>query len=273
MFLTRNKAGLIGSFDKQVSGVYNLDQVQIGRVHNLWALPPDSLLLHLDANSKYYGEPNVFNVILNTAHGFNNYESSNVTYVSSTSTSLCYYSFNGTNGVLNPQTPLNGNDDFDWTQSVWFYSTSSSGRKIFGYEEVRQGTTAASYDKHLAHSINGKLVWGQWTGALRFMSSNTTVTINNWHHAVITYDYTNNRAGMWLDGVFQTSITSIRGQDSTRFLRFGGYGMGTNWRVTGPNLNNGYFSGNVSIFSMWQKVLTTSEILQVFAAHRGLHGI
>jgi hypothetical protein len=97
------------------------------------------------------------------------------------------------------------------------------------------------------------------------ISSNTTVTVGQWHHVVATH--TSGSLKVYLDGtqIASDSNTVNRSLSDCAFL------IGA--KLNASNLLVNYFNGKISNVKMYNKTLTATEVKQNFNALRGRYGI
>lgn len=157
--------------------------------------------------------------------------------------------FNGTNNFVDTQKTAAqlGFYDATYTMEAWVYPTAlDSDRTMFGTDTVggRQGLhlvfrSAQIYQGHFGSDFGAG-----------------TVSINNWYQIVYTYNITNNACQIFKNGILQGtgSIGSF---------------IGTGNILIGRWANFYYFSGNGSIYRIYNRLLSASQILQNYNALKG----
>jgi hypothetical protein len=97
------------------------------------------------------------------------------------------------------------------------------------------------------------------------ISSNTTVTVGQWHHVVATH--TGVSLKVYLDGtqIVNNLLGVNRSLSDCAFL------IGA--KLNASNLLVNYFNGKISNVKMYNKTLTATEVKQNFNALRGRYGI
>ncbi|WP_186762854.1 DUF2341 domain-containing protein [Lentzea tibetensis] len=159
-------------------------------------------------------------------------------------------------GKINGSLTLDGTDDYmsttnlltnpqNFAEEVWFKTSTASGRKVVGVEQVQVGTGIGSYDRHIYVGTDGKVYFGVNDGAGNniTVASTGTVTDGAWHHVVGYRDDATDTIGLYLDGTFQTSTASTQAQPYNGYVRVGAYrSLGPNWPSAG---GHGYFPGSV----------------------------
>ena len=109
------------------------------------------------------------------------------------------------------------------TGEIWFQTTSTSGGKLFGFENTATGNGTA-FDKHLYMTNAGQLVWGSWVGSAATVQSPASYNDGQWHHAATVLDASGRR--LYVDGELVAS-SPVTGAET-------GVGL---WRVGGGNLS------------------------------------
>ena len=97
------------------------------------------------------------------------------------------------------------------------------------------------------------------------ISSNTTVTVGQWHHVVATH--TGGSMQVYLDGT--QILNNILGVNRT--LNTCAFLIGA--ELDGTNSLGNYFDGKISNVKMYNKTLTATEVAQNFNALKGRYGI
>jgi hypothetical protein len=141
--------------------------------------------------------------------------------------------------------------DANYTMEAWVYPTSITGdRTMFGTDQqiLRQGL-------HLVFR-DGNIRQGHY--ASDFQAG--TVTVNNWYQIVYTFNASNGACQIFKNSVSQGTgtISSFIGTTNVLIARWAGVR---------------YFQGNGSIYRIYNRVLSSTEITQNFNALRGRYGI
>ena len=142
--------------------------------------------------------------------------------------------------------------DADYTFDAWVYPTDfnpagNNDRPMFGTDgqATRQGL-------HLVFR-NGTIYQGHY--AADFGAG--TGTLNAWNNICYTYRVSSGLASIYKNGIFQGSgiIGSFIGTTNILIGRWGGGG-------------NSYFTGNGSIYKIYNRTLSASEVLQNYNASK-----
>lgn len=142
---------------------------------------------------------------------------------------------------------------------VWFKTTTTSGGKIFGFENVPTGL-GNNYDKHLYMTNAGRLVWGSWIGSAAIVTSPGSYNDGVWHQAVTTLDGSGRK--LFVDGqlVAQSAVAGAETGD--------GY-----WRVGGGNIggwpdqpSSSFIAADIDDFSVYADTLSPATIQSHYAA-------
>lgn len=153
------------------------------------------------------------------------------------------------------------------TQCIWFKTTSAAGKKLCGFENTQTGTGTTSYDRMMWVGTDGKVYAGIWTGVISTAVSNTTLNNNIWHHAVFTF--TGTLLTLYIDGFPQTTSVATTATDTGA----GWYRIGSYTTAGWTNAVNGYFSGTIGPFQLYNRALTSDEVSMNFNAGRIRFGV
>lgn len=187
--------------------------------------------------------------------------------------------FDGSNDcvVVNSNASVLSNTAY--TKTVWFYITSfaTNNNLISGGNNGRHAFSVSSSNKLQAGHNS---TWNT-------ISSPTPLSLNTWYHAAVTFSTTTGWR-LYLNGVLDSTNSST----STVFPAYDvadalfaevpygvGYGATTTFLGSGEILLGGYgtgsnaFSGRISNASVYNQVLSATEIQQNFNALRARFGI
>ncbi len=146
------------------------------------------------------------------------------------------------------------------TVEAWVKTTSTSGGRIVGYSERREGTSAR-HDRQLYLDNGGRVLFGVHSGGVRTIISPNAVNDGQWHHVAGTLGPAGMR--LFVDG----KAVASRG-DTVTPRNFSGY-----WRVGGDTLSgwtnaptSGFLSGKIDEVAVYPKVLTPSQVDAHFRA-------
>jgi len=211
----------------------------------------DGLVVCLDAaNSKsYIGSGTSWNDL----SGNNNTGTlvNGPTYTSSFGGSIV---FDGTNDYVSEYSiPDSFWNAGSWTANVWVkFTTVSKGidNAIFGH-----GFTGTSNGLHLAER-SSRVYFGFYSNDT---GGNIPLSANIWYNIVWVFNYSTKLKQIYVNGVFDTSGGTV------------GYGgTGTNTEIGRYPWSPSYImSGNIAVTSLYNRVLSASEILQNYNANKG----
>lgn len=185
-----------------------------------------------------------------------------------TAGSNAYFTFNGTNNEVTVTNASSGLGSQPLTVLGCFRTGTASGRKIIGFETNQTGTGSSGYERHFYVDTEGFLRFGIWTGSAVTLKSKETVNDNNWHFFAAQYN--TNGSGLnklYVDGSFQTSTTAVGG-DGLTWVRIGGYKL-NNWPLAG----DGYFPGDISYLSVYNRILSEYELRNIYLLLKGRYNI
>ena len=163
-----------------------------------------------------------------------------------------------------------------WSYGMWFKSAVASSGTLFSKSIAAglAGRFAAYIDSNRINFIfdyNSPL--NSAGNTVNIGTSNTIVT-NTWYHLVCVFDRTSN-IRLYLNGVLQSVTTSYGVNDLSQ------YGAAnTNYNTSCPfrigaytaadNINAvSFFNGSIDAFNVWNRVLTASEITELYNSGNG----
>jgi hypothetical protein len=148
--------------------------------------------------------------------------------------------------------------------SAWFKTTSASGTKIVGLENTQTGTGATAWDRHLYMGTDGKIYFGVYDSSCHIVTSLSTLNNGIWHYAVGTNNGT--ISVLYIDGVAQGGTTGgAYNSYAPGYWRIGGYKTNGAW----TNGVDGYFNGSIDDVRIYNRVLSASEVAQLYNAGIG----
>lgn len=125
--------------------------------------------------------------------------------------SLGFVSLNGTNQyVITPNIrtyfkSVNASIQTSFTMSFWVYPTANSGTLVY---ELDSQTPNYAWNASSIDIVNGYLKYRVWNGASPWITSLTTLNLNQWYHVALVYDGTTTKG--YLNGVLQGTQTIAR---------------------------------------------------------------
>lgn len=147
----------------------------------------------------------------------------------------------------------------NFTMACWFKTTHLAGKKIIGFEAPQTGTGRWAYDRGISLGWDGKVYFAVYPNPIVSVGSTATYNDGSWHHAAATYDGVNME--LFMDGAsVGTNTGNAIDIGGGYYLRVGGYG-GDGF----PNTWNGYFPGEVDDCRLYNRVLTSGDISELYA--------
>ena len=218
---------------------------------------PEGLIYSLDAaNFKSYpGSGTTFNGLFSSIGG------TLVNGTGYTSDGGGSFVFDGTNDYLitsSNVSPLGSNSR---TICIWFYMPNSQRKNVYGYG---QGITGSIFDMITWDSDGLNRVIGHyWAGGydtLGTMPLRNTLNVPGWNFVVHTYN--GSTVSFYTNTVFSNSTNlNLTTLDGPLTLGKGTYDA------------YDHFAGKVSNIQIYNRVLTTAEILQNYNAAKGRYGL
>jgi hypothetical protein len=173
----------------------------------------------------------------------------------------------------------------DSCTEVWFKSNGSQAHNyvmIFGYEHVG-GNYSLYTTGPIALTSSNKLFSSVITSTQVYRSVTSVATIENnkFYHVCLNKDKSNGVLSIYINGEFDNSVT-FDGNNLSAWPSAGNY-VGTNnveiggyYRLSASSsLGSGYgnLNGSVAIAKMYNKVLTSKQIMDNYKALKGRFGL
>ena len=176
------------------------------------------------------------------------------------------FTFNGTNQEVTTSTSFISPNAY--TTCVWFKTISTAGHPVFTHESSQTGTGSTSYNRKMWVGTDGLLYAAIGvSGTYKYSRSGGTVTNGVWRYASSHYDGTN--LSLYINGALSVTYFNIGTADAvTGWWRVGAY-KSAGW----PNSSDGYFTGNIGPIQIYNRSLSSAEILQNFNAHKKLYNL
>ncbi len=172
------------------------------------------------------------------------------------------YSFNGTSQFVSTATQFNNPTNF--TASVWFNTTTTSGGKLIGFGSGQTGVSG-NYDRHIYMTNAGTIVFGVYSGSVQTIASTTSYNDGVWHLATASLSSTNGMK-LYIDGILVQSNAAI-----TTPQNFTGY-----WRIGYDNLDgwtsqptSRYFQGKLDDILIYNRELSAAEVTTTYSNPTG----
>jgi signal peptidase I len=184
---------------------------------------------------------------------------------------------NGSTACLTTASGATMNAPVQLTEIVWFKTTTTNGGKLLGFEMPQTGVampgSGGTYDRHLYMDGAGKVWFGVYNGGFFTIASPTALNDGAWHMAASTMGASGMK--LYIDGTQVATNANTAGETTTGWFRAGCGnlgGWGASW--TGGNspttstspTQNRPFAGSLDEISIWQTVLTATQIRDLYAA-------
>lgn len=165
--------------------------------------------------------------------------------------------FDGTNDYIAiPDNAINSNANF--TMNFWMRNTAAPGttRTLYGVQNNSNNTGRFQFrceDTTLAALRNGIIRFAGWSSA---------ISLNTNHYVTISLTKSTNTWEVYVNAVSRGTVVSNQTFTDTTMA------IGSARTFDGE-----LFLGNIYAFHHYNRVLSASEILQNFQAHRGRYGV
>ena len=144
----------------------------------------------------------------------------------------------------------------DFSIQVWFYVTNST-RTFASKNTGAFGSREYSIDYTFGSGGSNPV---QWTTASSGATSTGNVTINAWHHFVVTYNATSNALTIYIDGASAATATAANDPAGTSTLHIGA-----------NSTPGGYLDGNLCLYGTWRnRILSASDVTALYNSGNGL---
>lgn len=157
--------------------------------------------------------------------------------------------------------------------SAWIYPQGSSGVIMAKYAVA----ACSNSDRQFVWRLDGgKLEFLYYTNLnlpiqLRGIKGNTTVTLNQWHHVVVSYNpgagSPTSKVTMWVDGIQQNNIVSINNGSDGSIPSGGNAHCGTGGYLSssGSFCNyNAVFDGKIDDIRLYSRNLSSADVNALF---------
>jgi hypothetical protein len=162
--------------------------------------------------------------------------------------------FNGSSYISLPSAPLALNT---YTYSLWFKTTSTG--MLMGESTTVVNSGTSGYNPFLYVGTNGYLYGGYYNGMNPPLTpSSTKVNDGQWHFAVQTATLGGTQS-LYLDGKLQSSGNAGNACGPYFYV-----GTGAATGFSGTSGNWFYFTGSIDEVAAWSRVLSPTEILQLY---------
>jgi len=216
------------------------------------------LLVHLDAgdSNSYPGSGTTWTDL--SGNGYNGTLYNGVSYTTDNGGALIT---DGSNDyILIGRVPGTGTSTQSVTWSVWTYPTDTSGNIMSMSSTNPQGSWNMPPIGATNSHFRGKI----WSN--NYLDS-TTYTQNNWYNLVLVFDYSNSAQYFYVNGSLVDSQTGItyNSSNSNNYMFLGQQNPGAD--------NYGMYSGRYGQFLIYNRALSSSEILTNFNGIKSRYGL
>lgn len=172
-----------------------------------------------------------------------------------------FFNFNGTSQYVDLGNKFNINAG---TAALWFIvdnnitTTNALNYRLFG--------KTSDFEFRFANTVSDGVNFGSLQGDLggtnTVRTSQRNWTANQWYYATLTWNQTSNVSNIYVNGVLDG--TGVAGSITTQTT--------DNFNI-GRSGTRGYLAGKISLFKLYNRVISAEEVLQNFNAQRGRYGL
>ncbi len=172
------------------------------------------------------------------------------------------YSFNGSTQYISTSAQYVSPANF--TISIWFKTTTTSGGKLIGFSALQTGQSS-QYDRHIYMSNSGQIYFGVYPGAIKSINSTLSYNDNNWHLATATLSSVSGMT-LYVDNVqVAADATTTTAEGTTGYWRLG-YDNLSGWTNL-PTSN--YFNGVLDEALIYHRALSGAEVTTLYNSPDG----
>lgn len=164
--------------------------------------------------------------------------------------------FSGVTGLVASTTAWD--DPVEFSQELWFSTTSTLGGKLIGFGDKATGTST-DRDRHVVMETDGRLSFGVWTGVANTITTDEAYNDGEWHHLVASQSAAGMR--LYVDGVLVGQHPQTNGQAYIGYWRIGG---DTTW---GPQP---WFTGLIDEVAVYSQALDAVTVGRHYALGAGV---
>lgn len=226
----------------------------MGVNYNALPIVTDGMVLCLDAaNSKSYPGSGT------TVTGLTGLESSGqVSGATYSSDNLGFFEFDGSNDYLQIDTSNDISGNNSWTMNIWAnINSSENGTGRQGWL-IWQGSSGQASSQLISMGVNnGAIEIAHWANDSRF--SNATISFDTWEQYTCTFDGTTER--VYVNGEEAgTKNTTLQITEGT-------------WYIASRAAALEYLNMKVSLFQLYNRALSSDEVMQNYNATKSRYGI
>jgi len=179
------------------------------------------------------------------------------------------FNFNGTTGYVNMGDVMDTGLS-SWSYSMWFNTNNDVASQVL----FSKALAASSNGRIWSEFYNNRVVFGfqaEVTNVLVTEMNTSTLSANTWYHLVVVLDRSD-KLKIYLNGTLQgLTVTSgtndltpyTTNYNNTHPFRIGAYTASDN---TTPIA---FFNGKIDEFGAWSRVLTSTEITELYNSGTG----
>ena len=172
------------------------------------------------------------------------------------------YTFNGTSSYIDMGGDRVIKQHGGWTVETWVNFSSLSAVNLYNFI----GASTITHNSWYWTVYNNKLaIWNRTPGAWYYGS--TTLTTGQWYHCVLTCSGDGTTYRMFLNGVEETGTAASYSFNPA----YSGLIVGYIGR--GDSSNARYTNGKLASTKIYEKPLSSNEVLQNFRAHKSIFGL
>jgi hypothetical protein len=153
----------------------------------------------------------------------------------------------------------------DWSWEVWFISSDLTG--IGGFLMLGNKTSSFGWDRgNTTNTIRGGIANSSGTA---FTVTSGTLSLNTWHHSVLTYNGTgDDKCRLYMNG----SLTGESGASNGSFSETNVIRVGATRVLVGTQATERWVGG-LAVFRIYDRTLDADEVRYNYSCERGAFGV
>ncbi len=176
--------------------------------------------------------------------------------------------FNGTNSyVYLPNDSMRFTDSF--SISCWTYTTVNQSSFKSLISDYYYSSTDYGYSFYIDSANKVGLFFVGAGGVGNGIVSTATLSNNTWNHLVITWDKANTTWKAYINGGFDSSLTTAMASTITYAPGSNRTNIGTSNSSPTSGIGAGVFNGKIDEMYLWNRTLTASEVTTLYNSGTG----
>ena len=176
-----------------------------------------------------------------------------------------YFEFDGTNDSITVDAVLTQGTEL--SMEAWFNTNTLSSTQYIVDQSVPDGLQSGAMIRILStgQQISSFFYYDAGFG---LSVDSTAISVNTWHHVVVTISASDNALRMYIDGALEDEDTSVTFSTIRTPPAGSTFAIGSEY-----DLSEQFFDGEIGQVRIYQQSLSATEVLQNFNATRTKYGV